>query len=151
MFVLFILFAAAAFVNSDSDREYNNLSDLLKIEYFLKTTTTTTTTIVTVITTTTTTTINKIDQIKKIANNINVTNEAVKILLPSICVFILTIFSIICHFARKCYLNDGDCKQAWFYLKTPAEYRRRREIARNKKVVLDQIIVQSSSSIYAIA
>ncbi|CAF5129677.1 unnamed protein product, partial [Rotaria socialis] len=28
---------------------------------------------------------------------------------------------------------------------------RRREIARNKKVVLDQIIVQSSSSIYAIA
>ncbi|CAF4084279.1 unnamed protein product, partial [Rotaria sordida] len=86
-----------------------------------------------------------------VIDNINKTTENLKVILPPICFLILTILSILCHFLKKCYINDGHCKLAWFCLKRPAEYRRRREVARQREMPLDQLVVQSASTIYSIA
>lgn len=96
----------------------------------------------------------------KIADKINNTTENLKTILPPICFLILTFLSIVGHFIKKCYMNNGECKvnikkneilyttnihcffqAAWFCLKTRAEYTRRREAAQGKRLSFSYTII----------
>ncbi|CAF4457919.1 unnamed protein product [Rotaria socialis] len=147
--MLFFLVVCVLLVCVNSAPEYNSLTDIISKEYYLKNTTTTT--IATITITTITYTTNEIEQTKRVADSINKSTVKMEMLLPPILVFICTFLTILCRFLKKFYMNNNQCKAAWFFCKTPSEYRRRREAVQRREIALNQLIQQSTPTIYSIA
>ncbi|CAF4693193.1 unnamed protein product [Rotaria socialis] len=147
--MLFFVVVCVLLVRVNSAPEYNSLSDLINKEYYLKNTITTT--IATITTTTITFTKNEIEQTKRVADSINKSTVKMEILLPPILVFICTFLTILCRFLEKFHMNNNQCKAAWLFCKTPSEYRRRREAVQRREIALNQLIQQSTPTIYSIA
>ncbi|CAF1533663.1 unnamed protein product [Adineta ricciae] len=118
---------------------YHNLHDLINKEVLLSTTNSTIRS-----TTTSTTVAHRIEKISRMKDTIDAATDYIRHLLPSILAFSSVIFSIICFYFRKCLLNGGHCKGAWFYPKSRELYKRRQEIKRNQKIILNQLVNQSN-------